>query len=312
MNSNFYQILITDIDNTLYNWIDSFAPAFRAMIHVLHRKTKIDENSLFDSFKKVFKEHKSTQYPFAIQELDVIKELNLTNEELFQEVIKPARTAFSITRNKRLKKNIYPNVRETLKWLKDNGVIIIGLTDASQYQIEKRLKLLHISHFFDYLIAKQNFHISDEDIQLLVDTRGFGKKNSTKDYKNRYKNNLLKSPSAISKKTQISVEQLKPKLYSFELIKIKYNISKDNIYMVGDSISKDIAFAKKLGIKDIWAKYGKAIEKKNIETMNRISYWSDEKKRIEKIMQTELYPSMTINDFAEVRNVFKYVQCSLF
>lgn len=48
-------ILITDLDNTLYNWVDYFAPSFRGMVHAISREMNLDEEKIYSGFKEVFK-----------------------------------------------------------------------------------------------------------------------------------------------------------------------------------------------------------------------------------------------------------------
>ena len=63
--------LIFDLDNTLYSWMDSFAPAFDAASIYLSQVTKIPLKNIRESFKKVFLQHQSVEVINAIEELDI-------------------------------------------------------------------------------------------------------------------------------------------------------------------------------------------------------------------------------------------------
>ena len=103
------RLLITDLDNTLYNLIDYFGPSFRGMVHALSRETKIEEEILLNNFKQVFLKRESLEYGFAVQELEITK--TLSKENIFT-LIKLAQAVFKRARQKNLKP--YEGVKETL------------------------------------------------------------------------------------------------------------------------------------------------------------------------------------------------------
>ncbi len=55
-------LLITDLDNTLYNWVDYFAPSFRGMAKALSREMGVSLDGLFEDFKEVFSRRGSLEY----------------------------------------------------------------------------------------------------------------------------------------------------------------------------------------------------------------------------------------------------------
>ena len=65
------KVLITDLDNTIYNWVDFFAPSFRAMLGEMVHLTSLDEDTLISSFQRVYQRHGTSEYSFAIEELDL-------------------------------------------------------------------------------------------------------------------------------------------------------------------------------------------------------------------------------------------------
>src|ERR1022692_1642040 len=66
-------LLLTDLDNTVYDWVDFFAPSVRGMIHVLAREIPCEEALLFDEFKLVYSRVGSLEYAFSVQELPIIR-----------------------------------------------------------------------------------------------------------------------------------------------------------------------------------------------------------------------------------------------
>lgn len=314
------QCVITDLDNTLYDWVEAFIPAFRAMVHVLTRITGVSEEDLYRSFKVVYAKHQSLEYPFAIQELEVLENQRLSEQELKEKIIHPARIAFSRTRDKRLQ--LYPNVKQTLHWLKAQGFIIIGLTDTNLYQAERRLQHLHIDRFFDHLISRKNFELSEQAREYikrkLID-------NTTKNsphiqlelFRSEYPTNspidlnLDKSILNI-KNTQLEPGALKPATDSFEIIATLYQLNPELTYLVGDNLWKDISLAQKVGVNDIWARYGKHQDSKNLDTLRLITYWSERDISCNKRAEQNIKPKYTIEDFSQIRSIVNPRQMTLF
>src|SRR5205085_4474173 len=75
-----YSVLLTDLDNTLYDWTSYFVPSFRAMVVCLNRETGESIDNLMADFASVFRRHGSVEYSFAIEELQTLARLhpNLT------------------------------------------------------------------------------------------------------------------------------------------------------------------------------------------------------------------------------------------
>ena len=91
--------IIFDIDNTLYNFVDFFGPAFRAMVHVISSNTGIPEVDIVTSFKRVYTNRGSLEYRYSVQELDVLADYNKAEKD---ELLRTAIVAFSKSRNLRL------------------------------------------------------------------------------------------------------------------------------------------------------------------------------------------------------------------
>ena len=137
------QVLITDLDNTLYNWMDYFAPSFRGMIHALSREMKVEESILYEQFRKVFSKSGSVEYAYSIQELDICRDLS---DSEIQKYIELGRGAFRRVRQKNLVP--YEGVEETLKWGSENGIKIIGISNAPLWHVTRRLTNLNIDKYF--------------------------------------------------------------------------------------------------------------------------------------------------------------------
>src|SRR5215467_7693192 len=95
------KLLITDLDNTLYDWVTFFSASFRSMVAELTALLELP----------------SLQGRFA----------DLSRDELLKKV-DPALHCFNSTRKRTLA--LYPGAAEALAELKRAGVKIVGHTEA--------------------------------------------------------------------------------------------------------------------------------------------------------------------------------------
>jgi len=278
------KLLITDLDNTLYNLIDYFGPSFRGMVHALSRKTKIQEEVLLVDFKKVFLKRESLEYGFSVQELDAFKSFS-AEEKL--SLIKLAKGAFKRGRDKYLKP--YANVKDTLDWLTQHSVIIVGVSNAPFYNAQIRLKQLHLDKYFYGLAAREDLYLPDDEY-----SQDINRKISVNKYESK----------RIQKKWKLTKKQMKPNIYAYKKVMEDLEISPENTYVIGDSIAKDIQPAIEIGAKGIFAKYGEKNEKKNLDTVLSMTNWS--KSEIEKVFfEKHKEPDLIADDFSDLKNIIK-------
>ena len=285
-----HQVLITDLDNTLYNWMDYFAPSFRGMLHALSRQMHIDEETLYAQFRKVFARTGSVEYAYSIQELDACK--NLTDAEV-QKVVELGRGAFRRVRQKNLVP--YDGVPETLQWASENGVEIIGISNAPLFHVMRRLTNLHIDKYFLGLAAWEGNLMPENKFFTEID-----EKVRTNAYRSR-----------VRKSWGFSNAELKPSKTGYMKVITDLGVDVKKVYVIGDSVAKDIEPAMELGAVGIWAKYGLAFQKKNYETVLKITPWTD-KHQEQAYKRKTREPDHTVNSFQELRNIITPSQLEIF
>ena len=145
-------LFITDLDNTLYDWVDYYVPSFLAMIEELATITGVSVPDLKSSFKKLHEKYGTSEYSFAIFELDVLAKANsgLTANQILEKYA-PAIKAFRSTRKRTLR--LFPGVKETLAELKGCGIKLVALTDSLMFHAVARLKRLEIEDLFSGIFA---------------------------------------------------------------------------------------------------------------------------------------------------------------
>jgi FMN phosphatase YigB (HAD superfamily) len=158
------KLLITDLDNTLYDWVTFFTSSFRGMIEELTKLLGIDEEELLGEFRTVHQKYGNSEQPFAVLELPSVlrKYPGLARAEVTQK-LDPALHRFNSIRKRTL--SLYPDSAETFQHLTERGVTIVGHTEAILANAYWRIKTLGIDRYFSRLYTLQGMdaiHVSDK------------------------------------------------------------------------------------------------------------------------------------------------------
>ncbi|MCA9732657.1 HAD family hydrolase [candidate division KSB1 bacterium] len=251
----------------------------------------LDEEKIYSGFKEVFKKRGSLEYSFSIQELPFIEKFT---KEQIEKLVALGQRVFSMVRSKNLIP--YPEVQQTLQYLFNHGVLIIGMTNAPIYHGEARLKQLHIDKYF-YGIGGWAGHPIPND-KYTIDI-------STKAAKGGYH-----SPS-ITKRWSFPKDELKPNPFAYLTIINELKASHKETYVIGDSVGKDVVPAKEIGAIAIWAEYGTKYEKKNFNTLLKITHW-DSKKIKSTYKEKSIEPDFTVDSFSQLKSIIDPPQLRLF
>ena len=285
------KLVIVDLDNTIYNWVDFYVPSFNAMIKELVRLTGIDEHVLRESFKRVHQKHKTAEYTFSIEELDVLSESNagLTVPEILQKY-NPAIKAFRIMRKKTLRR--YDNVIETLEKLRSKGKKIVAHTDAMMFYAVYRVKELGVERFFDGIVAPRDHGLPEGvrpgDVRFYSDE---------------------KYETIIPFKKELEPEIVKPNPECLNEILRYFGVEGNEAVYVGDSLHKDIYMAQRCGVHDVYAEYGRQYDANYYRQLIEITYWTDEEVAHElELKALSISPSFRIQRFGELMGVIQTIE----
>ncbi|MGH1432577.1 MAG: HAD family hydrolase [Neptuniibacter sp.] len=284
------RILITDIDNTLTNFVDYFSPCFRAMVHALHSKTGICEDIIYDDYISVFQNHGSIEYTFATQELNCLQSLSQSERD---RLVYVTRVAFGQAHKNRLKP--YPEVKEFLGLLKACGWDIYAVTNAPVYRAYLRLKVIGVD-FFSGLSAWEG-----RDNESL-----FTEENS--DLQRKKQEALLRLEEKGIAVMGYQDNEIKPNSIMFEHVLEYVNefySGEKEFWALGDNILNDLSPCKKLGIKTVWAKYGSDISPKELNTMMRITPWQRQHREKNKLSMTENHWDHSAERFRDLYSIFE-------
>jgi FMN phosphatase YigB (HAD superfamily) len=271
--------ILTDLDNTVYNFVDYFGPCFRSMVHVLHRECGIPEADITRQFKEVFSKHGSVEYPFSVQKLELCSALS---QEKVSSLVKKARGAFIRTRRRNL--FAYPGVEDTLAWARHESIAVIAVTNSPLRLAWSRILQLGLKQYFTGIAAwNGGGHEWPEEDPVAEVYR------SSTEYQ---------PPDWV---WPVPGEKLKPDPWAYSKIIEALKIDPITIHVIGDSVEKDVRPALELNANGYWAKYGRVYQDKNDHTLRQVTHWS-EKKILSTYNNDNLERIISVNDFSELMN----------
>ena len=152
-------ILVTDLDNTLYDWFGFWHSSFTAMFNEVARISGLDRQLLEKEFRTVFQKHGTSEYAFAIQELPSLKVLHGENADL-PKLYSAAIDAYRDARRKSL--HLYPGVMQTLTTLRARGCLLIGYTESLAFYTKYRLRRLGLDELLDFLYSPPDHEVPSD------------------------------------------------------------------------------------------------------------------------------------------------------
>lgn len=276
------KMLITDLDNTLYDWVTHFSKSFEAMVDSLSELISEDKADILCEFKAIHQHYKNTEQPFAILELPIVqKHFGTTSRsELIEKLNKPLH-AFNSTRKRLL--TLYDGVETSLQSLCTLGFKIVGYTEAMSINALFRLEKLGIKEYIKRLYAPEGKYLGHPD------------PNFTKPLEADYIRFIPKDNKKPNPQVLIDICE-------------RENIDPSDTWYVGDSLIRDIAMANSAHIKSIWAEYGTQYSPEVWDILVRVTHWTENDVRRENELRNqykEVIPTYTIDSFSRIIQILK-------
>lgn len=276
------KLLITDLDNTLYDWVTFFARAFDAMTRALEPIVGVSREQLLDEFKTVHQRYGNSEQPFAVLELPSVQARFHTKDRTELKIaVDAALHAFNSERKRTLA--LYPSVQNTLQTIRRRGVRIVGHTEAIAVNAVYRLRCLKVDEFFAHLYVLDGDALEHPDPDRGV---------------------TLEVPPGFIHAVPRDERKPNPKL----LLDIcqSEGVEPRDAWYVGDSLSRDIAMAKDAGVVAVWAKYGTEYDRELWNILVRVTHWTAEDVRREELLRSRaahVAPDFTVSSFGELLKI---------
>ena len=274
-------LLITDLDNTLFDWFEIWYRPFKAMLDELVHESGIPAETLEADFKQVHQKYGTSEYAFAIEELRSLR-IKHPSEDLAKKY------EGAIDRYREIRRQVlrlYPTVRESLEEIKGRGTLIVAYTESLEFYTRYRLRKLGLDPLLDYLYSPEDNELPDG---LSVDQiRAY----SPEHYK------LVHTRQRHTRRGELKPN---PKILA-EIIQEVGGIPEEVVY-VGDSLMKDVVMAQAAAVTDVYAKYGEAQKRPEYELLRRVTHWKESAVQTEKVLtEEEVKPSFVLQKtFGEI------------
>jgi phosphoglycolate phosphatase len=242
--------VVTDLDNTLYDWVTCFTTAFYRMVAVAAERLGVDQERLIDELREIHRRYGNSEQPFALMETpSVLERYPGANRPHLARELDDAFQAFNRVRRQHLR--LYDGVLDTLQRLQQLSIPVAVHTEATVPNALYRLRALDLEYLFRrlYAVAPEGpGHPDPERARKLMDT-----------------------PLQV---IGLSPGERKPDPRVLEEICRQMQVPVGETLYVGDSIGRDIGMAKRAGAWAAWAEYGTRYDPALWERLVRVTHWS--------------------------------------
>jgi len=281
-------LLVTDLDNTLYDWFAMWYPAFSSLLEAVCSQSGVPRSVLLPEIRTIHQERGTSEYSYLLSELPSLRKLHPPDEiaKIYEEAIHTYRSM----RQKNL--HLYPGVRNALDRIKELGVPIVVYTESLGFYSSWRLRELRLDGVVDYLYSPPDHGFPDGVTPEMLRSRppeAYQLKNTEH----------RETPRGI----------LKPGVQILQGILQDMGTSASETVYVGDSLMKDVAMAQDVGVFDVLAKYGAVHDQAAYRLLQQVSHWTEEDvQREERINERpNVTPSYVLpRRFDEIFGFFKF------
>ncbi|OAT16737.1 phosphoglycolate phosphatase [Buttiauxella noackiae ATCC 51607] len=280
-------VLITDLDNTLFDWFTVWYESFNAMLNETSEISGVPVEKLKAEIRKIHQKHGTAEYAFVLEEIPSLIS-KYGNRDTINSALDEAIHAYRSARKKHL--TLYPTVMDTLTTLKEKGVLIIGYTESKEFYSNYRISKLGLDGIIDILFSPE-----DHEVPHGVITQ-------------------QKYDLKITKNEHTPKGEIKPNPRILKDIIQSVNTLPENCVYIGDSEMKDIAMAQEAGVDDVFARYGTTHFIDNLEGYNLlrdVTHWTNDDVEREKKIKDEnknTHANYTVDKFSEILDIFSFME----
>jgi phosphoglycolate phosphatase len=281
-------VLITDLDNTLYDWVAMWGASFNAMLSRLVEMSGVPQDVLEAEAQAIHQRVGTSEYAFLIQELPSLKAKH-PGEDL-RAIYAPAIDDYRKARDAHLK--LYPTVADTLRRVKDAGGVTVGYTESRAFYTNYRVRRLALDGLLDYLFSPPDHALPADTSLELVRSR------PAQDYE------LVQTVHRFTPEGELKPN---PRLLK-DIMGMVGALPERTVY-VGDSLMKDVLMAQDAGVVDAFAKYGLAQHRDEYALLRRVTHWKPEDVEREKRLtaHSDVHPTYTLERaFGELLEICEF------
>jgi FMN phosphatase YigB (HAD superfamily) len=247
------RLLVTDLDNTLWDWFKAWHYSFAAMLDRLSERSGIAKPQLEAEIREVHQRRNTTEYTVLLGELPSLRRLHPAGTDILAEYDDVLHVLNS---ERKRHTRLYPEVLETLRLVKATGVPIVAYTESLAYWTEWRMIRLGLDGLIDILYSSPDHdfpeHVTPADLRTLP-PETYGLK--------------------MTKHRWVPAGVVKPDDTVLRSIIADLGVPADRTVYIGDSLTKDVAMAQSLGVLAVHATYGVSDSRPEYDLLRRVSHW---------------------------------------
>lgn len=283
MTRKIIDTVIVDLDNTLFDWFAVWYASFHPIYEEIVAQSGKTIDDVEASIRKVHQARRTSEFSFLIEEVDSLADLRSKSDvrETFKIAIEKSRAG----RDQNLK--LYPSVFPSLWELKKKGTKIVAYTESMGFYSAYRLKRFGLDGVIDVLFSPEDHEIpSGVSIEKL-------RRLPEEFYQLQVTEVRHTPPGELKPNPAVLLDIIKA--IGADVTRCAY---------VGDSLFKDVAMARTVGVLDIHAQYGESQRRPEYALLQRVSHWTEqdvERERAITARGLDFTPAVVLKDsFAEI------------
>lgn len=281
-------LLITDLDNTLWDWFHAWHASFDTLLSGLEKFTGIQRAQLEDEPRVVHQTRGTSEYSWLLFEMPSILEFCDGKDpfQVFDDVIHKQNSV------RLCETSLYPGVFETLITVKKAGVPVLAYTESQSYWTKWRISKLNLDGVIDTLYSSPDHGAP---------------KGLNPEEKRYVPSNDMSLERTAHHHVHEGISKPNPQILSDILS--EFDVPRENVLYIGDSLLKDVAMAQNVGILDAHANYGVAHERSDYQLLRRVSHWSSEDIARERDSRPDVVPTPSyslMRGLDEVLELFEF------
>ena len=283
------ELLITDLDNTLWDWFHAWNRSFSAMLDRLSEMSGLPVDQLKAEIRAVHRRRGTTEYSYLLNELPALRKQTRGRDP--SEVYDDAVHRLNSARVRHTK--LYPGAREALSTIQAAGVPIVAYSESLAYWTEWRIRRTGLDGVIVDLYTSPDHDFPDgvkaSELRTLPES-AYGLR--------------------LTRHHHVPRGVLKPDPRILQQVLTDYSVDPSEAVYVGDSLFKDVAMAQAVGVVDVHAAYGVAYDRSEYDLLREVSHWSDDDIRRERELASHPFVSPTYtlrSSFSELLDLFHFL-----
>ena len=241
-------LVVTDVDNTVYDWVRLWAGAFDAMLRTLVAATGRSRDYWMQAAQAVHVRRGALECPSLL--CDIADASTWPPGLDASQVLPAAAAAYRHYWDRHL--TTYAGMRESLTTVAEQGHVVVAYTEGDVAIAATRLARLGLAGVIRRVFGRAPLPSAREPSWCTVSV-------------------LRACPISMD---FIPREDSKPNPTGLRTIITRCGAVPENTVYVGDHLWRDVVMAKTLGAGALWARYGTATDAADVATLERVVHWN--------------------------------------